>query len=354
MEQLNLLGVALGLAALAGINLYLTVFVTGLAVNQHWITLAPQYQSLDVLAHPAVITIAGVLYFLEFFADKVPWVDSAWDAVHTVIRPIGGALLAIQVLGHSTPTFDVIVLLLAGGTSLITHTAKASSRLVANTSPEPFSNIGLSLAEDAAVFGGLALIHYNPVMAFVVFAAAVVTFLYFAPKVLRAMKARIWLIFRKLNGPADSAVPTTLPITLPSKYASEFNRQNVLSETIAWAVPCISGKGRRIPANLFGALVATNEEPRKLVFVARRGGYGFSQAIDLEGSMVMREPKFLSDNLVIFPATGKGPKYLFLFPRSSGALVEEISEYLRSRLTAPEPPAVLEKIEDEPVLQISE
>ena len=162
VEQLNLLGVALGLAALAGINLYLTVFVTGLAVNQHWITLAPQYQSLEVLGHPVIITIAGILYFLEFFADKIPWVDSAWDAVHTVIRPIGGALLAIQVLGHSSPTFDVVVLLLAGGTSLIAHTAKASTRLVANTSPEPFSNIGLSLAEDAAVFGGLALIHYNP------------------------------------------------------------------------------------------------------------------------------------------------------------------------------------------------
>src|SRR3712207_3304666 len=110
MEQLNLLGVALGLAALAGINLYLTVFATGLAINQHWITLAPQYQSLEILAHPLIITIAGVLYVLEFFADKIPWVDSAWDAVHTVIRPIGGALLAIRVLGHTNPTFDIVVL----------------------------------------------------------------------------------------------------------------------------------------------------------------------------------------------------------------------------------------------------
>lgn len=335
MEQLNLLGVALGLAALAGINLYLTVFVTGLAVNQHWITLAPQYQSLDVLGHPAIITIAGILYFLEFFADKIPWVDSAWDAVHTIIRPIGGALLAIQVLGHSTPTYDIIVLLLAGSTSLVTHTAKASSRLVANTSPEPFSNIGLSLAEDAAVFGGLALIHYNPVMALGVFVLALGAFFYFAPRIIRAMKAKIWLIFKKLNGPADSAMATTLPITLPSKFAEIFNRQNVLTETIAWAVPCLSGKGRRIPANLFGALVATNEEPRKLVFVARKGARAFSQTINLDDLMVARDPKFLSDNLVIFPASGKGPKYVFIFPRSSGPLVEEIADYLRERLIAP-------------------
>lgn len=349
MEQLNLLGVALGLAALAGINLYLTVFVTGLAVNQHWITLSPQYQSLDVLAHPAIITVAGILYFLEFFADKVPWIDSAWDAVHTLIRPIGGALIAIQVLGHSTPTFDILVLLLAGGTSLITHTAKASSRLMANTSPEPFSNIGLSLAEDAAVFGGLALIHYNPVMALAIFAAAVLAFLYFVPKVLRAMKARIWLIFKKLNGPADTTMPATLPVTLPSKFAEEFNHQNVLSETVAWAVPCISGKCPRIPAHLFGVLVATNEEPRKLVFVARKNGRAFSRTIHLEGLMTQRDPKFLSDNLVIFPATGRGPKYLFVFPRSSGPLVEEVSEYLRGRMMAPE--SAVAEPEQEPALQ---
>src|SRR5438309_8412244 len=79
MERLNLLGVALGLACLAGINLYLTVFVTGLAIHFHWITLAPQYQSLEILGNPWIITVAGILYFLEFFADKIPWLDSAWD-----------------------------------------------------------------------------------------------------------------------------------------------------------------------------------------------------------------------------------------------------------------------------------
>ena len=147
VERLDLLSVALGLAALAGVNLYLTVFATGLAIHFHWITLAPQYQSLEVLGNPWIISIAGVLYFLEFFADKIPWVDSIWDAVHTVIRPIGGALLAIQVLGHPSPAFTVIVALLAGGTSLLAHTAKAATRLASNTSPEPFSNIGLSLGD---------------------------------------------------------------------------------------------------------------------------------------------------------------------------------------------------------------
>ena len=335
MDKFNLLSVALGLAALAGVNLYLTVFVTSLAIHQHWIVLSPSYQSLDILGQPWIIGLSGALYLLEFFADKIPWVDSAWDTVHTVIRPIGGALLAIQTLGHQSPVFDVLVVLLAGSTSLVTHTAKASSRLVANSSPEPVSNIGLSIAEDVAVLGGLALIYNNPVLAISIFALAIVAFLYFAPKILRSMKAKIWLALNKLNAAADFRRPTTLPIALPSKLAPIFSKQNLLSETIAWAVPCISGRGRRIPANLFGALVATNEEPHKIVFVAQKNWKPFCQTIELEDSTISREPQFLSENLSIVPNEGRGPKYSFLFTRSRGSLVELIAEDLRQKLSVP-------------------
>src|ERR1700751_3280055 len=266
MERLNLLSVALGLACLAGINLYLTVFASGLAIHYHWITLGPDYQSLQVLGEPAVIIVAGFLYLLEFLADKIPWVDSIWDAVHTVIRPIGGALLAIQVLGHPSPTFTIIVALLAGGTSLIAHTAKAATRLATNTSPEPFSNIGLSLGEDAAVLGGLALVHFNPLLRLFIFLLGITAFVYFAPKILRAAKAKAWLAWRKLNGPAYVHAPVKLSEALPARLASVFKREKFLNETIAWATPCISGRGRRIPANLFGALVAKNAEPHKISF----------------------------------------------------------------------------------------
>jgi hypothetical protein len=327
--------VALGLACLAGINLYLTVFATGLAIHFHWIVLGANYQSLEVLGQPWIIVIAGILYALEFFADKVPWVDSAWDTVHTIIRPIGGALLAIQVLGHHSPVMDVLIVLLAGSTSLVTHTAKASSRLVANSSPEPVSNIGLSIGEDIAVFGGLALIHYNPVLALSIFALGIAAFLYFAPKILRMMKAKIWLVLNKLNAAAEVRRPSTLPIALPSRLAPIFSKQNLLGETIAWAVPCVSGRGKRIPANLFGALVATNEEPHKIVFVGRKNWKAFCQTIDLEGTTVAREPQFLSENLVIVPSEGRGPKYSFLFTRSRGALVEQIAEDLREKLSVP-------------------
>jgi hypothetical protein len=341
VEKIDLLAVALGLAALAGINLYLTVFATGLAIHFHWITLASQYQSLEILGDPWIISVAGVLYLLEFFADKIPWVDSIWDAVHTVIRPIGGALLAIQVLGHPNPAFTIIVALLAGGTSLIAHTAKAATRLVSNTSPEPFSNIGLSIGEDIAVLGGLALVHFNPVLALIIFLIGIGAFSYFAPKILRAIKTKVWLAWKKLNGPADRKMPVQLPIVLPNRLASVFHRDNVLGETIAWTARCISGRGQparrslggggRIPPNLFGALVATREEPRKLVFVTRK----FARTIDLGDALIGHESRFLFENLVISPAAATGQKYSFIFPRSDGAVVEQIVHNLHQQLSKP-------------------
>ena len=133
--------------------------------------------------------------------------DSIWDAVHTVIRPIGGALLAIQVLGHPSPAFTVIVALLAGGTSLIAHTAKAATRLASNASPEPVTNIGLSLAEDAAVVGGLTLVNLSPVLALIIFLIAIGVFFYFARRVLRSIKGKIGAPRKKLEEPADRNVP---------------------------------------------------------------------------------------------------------------------------------------------------
>lgn len=335
MDRLNLLSVALGLAALAGINLYLTVFVTGLAIHFQWITLAPQYQSLEILGNPWIIGISGGLYLLEFLADKIPWVDSIWDAVHTLIRPIGGALLAIQVLGHPSPAMTTLIALCAGGTSLVSHTAKAATRLASNTSPEPFSNIALSVTEDAVVLGGLAFIYHNPLLALSIFALAIFCFFYFAPKILRAMKVKIWLAWQKLNARADGSLAAKLPDTLPSGLSAEFARQNIQGQTIAWAVPCISARGRRLPSNLPGTLIALNEDPRKLLFVERRRGRALTQTLDLRGATVAREPKFLSENLTITPEGQKNPKYIFIFPRSEAAVVSKIVDDLRLRVNTP-------------------
>lgn len=174
MEILNQLGVALGLASLAGLNLYLTVFVAGLAIQQHWINLSGAYENLSVLGNPWVIGVAGVLFAIEFFADKVPWVDSTWDSVHTLIRPAGGIFLALAALGHMKPEYTVVAALIAGGAALTTHGAKAGTRLVLNTSPEPVTNSIASFAEDGIVLGGLSLIHFAPIAALVVFTVFII------------------------------------------------------------------------------------------------------------------------------------------------------------------------------------
>ncbi|MGJ8676999.1 MAG: DUF4126 domain-containing protein [Akkermansiaceae bacterium] len=182
METLSLLGVALGFATLAGINLYLTTFLAGMAVRFQWVDLADKYESLQVLANPWIIGVAGTLFFIEFFADKIPWVDSTWDVLHTVIRPVGGAMLALTALGEMDESVMVIAALLSGGTSLITHATKAGSRLLINMSPEPVSNIVASVGEDGLVIGGLSLMALSPVIAFFVFLAIVILALFLLRK----------------------------------------------------------------------------------------------------------------------------------------------------------------------------
>jgi hypothetical protein len=144
------LGRTLGFSFAAGINLYATVAILGLASRYGWVQLPPQYQAFD---NNWIIGAAIALYLLEFFADKIPWLDSAWDAVHTFMRPIGGALIAITTVGHVSPATETLVGLLGGALAAGTHFTKAGTRVLANASPEPFSNWILSLLEDAFVIG---------------------------------------------------------------------------------------------------------------------------------------------------------------------------------------------------------
>lgn len=169
MTLLDQLGVAFGLATLAGVNLYLTVLVTGLAVRFQWLELSGSYGHLAVLGNPWIIGVAAALFLIEFFADKIPMVDSAWDSIHTLIRPVGGVLLALTALGGMDPVVLVIAALLAGTASLSTHGAKAGARAVVNLSPEPVSNSVASVTEDGLVLGGLALIGFFPAVALFVF-----------------------------------------------------------------------------------------------------------------------------------------------------------------------------------------
>jgi hypothetical protein len=150
MELLATLGRTLGFSLAAGVNLYATVAILGLASRYQWVQLPEQFKAFD---HPWIIGIAGVLYVIEFVADKVPWVDSIWDSVHTLIRPVGGAVIAVASLGDASPTLTAAIALLGGVVSAGSHATKAGTRIAANASPEPFSNWFLSLAEDVFVIG---------------------------------------------------------------------------------------------------------------------------------------------------------------------------------------------------------
>lgn len=201
MGIMEILGVAGSVSLLAGWRLYLCVFATGLAMRLGWIAAPEHLQSLAVLSNNWVLGISGVGMIAEFFADKVAWLDSLWDAVHTAIRPIGGALLALALVDASDPTWQVVTLLLGGGAALMTHGAKAGTRAVVNASPEPFSNVAVSTGEDVATGGLLFLALSNPIAA--IFVAIIIA----AASVAAILTVR--RILKKLFGvkvePASSA-----------------------------------------------------------------------------------------------------------------------------------------------------
>lgn len=168
MGIIELLGLAGSLSLLSGWRFYLTIFATGIAMHFDIVPLPENLAMLDVLANPWVIGIAGTGAVAEFFADKIAWLDSIWDGLHTLIRPVGGALLALAVIDSSDPTWQVIAFLLGGGAALASHATKSTARAAVNTSPEPFSNVVVSTIEDVATGGLLVLAFANPVAALVI------------------------------------------------------------------------------------------------------------------------------------------------------------------------------------------
>jgi hypothetical protein len=177
----------MGFSFAAGINLYATVAILGLASRFDWVSLPPQFKVFD---NDIVIAAAILMYVVEFFADKIPWVDSVWDAVHTVIRPVGGALIAVATLGDASPAVEGLVALLGGSLAAGSHFGKAGTRAVANASPEPFTNWILSITEDIFVVGlGMLALKY-PVAAAVVVVIGVCLIAVFAAWIVRAIRRR--------------------------------------------------------------------------------------------------------------------------------------------------------------------
>lgn len=188
MSAVELIALASTISLLAGWRLYLVTFATGLAMKLGWIALPEQLSALDVLANDWLIGIAAVAAVAEFFADKIAWVDSAWDSVNGFIRPVGGALLATAVVDSGDPAWQVASFLLGGGAALLAHAGKAGARTVVNASPEPVSNIAVSSAEDIATGGLFVLAVANPVAAALIAAILVILSLWLALAARRLLK----------------------------------------------------------------------------------------------------------------------------------------------------------------------
>lgn len=210
MEVVQTIALSMGLAWASGINLYATLFMLGVLQHGGHIALPPE---LTVVADPLVMFAAGLMYLIEFFADKIPGVDSGWDALHTFVRIPAGAVLAARALGDVSPAAELAAGLLGGAFAASSHALKAGTRLAINASPEPFSNIAASLSEDALVIGGLWTALHHPIL----FVLALVLFALLAawalPKLWRTAKrigAFLLQPIRRLREPApgpQSPVP---------------------------------------------------------------------------------------------------------------------------------------------------
>jgi Domain of unknown function (DUF4126) len=188
VEVLWAVGRTVPFALASGLNLYATVALLGLCSRYELVALPSQFRGFE---HPAVITVALVLYAIEFVADKIPWVDSAWDAIHTIIRPLGGAFVAVTALGQAPAPVEALAALVGGSVAMTGHLGKAGTRAVANASPEPFSNWMLSFAEDLLAVGVTYLGMRHPVAAFVIAAVVLAIIVAFASVLVRAIRKRL-------------------------------------------------------------------------------------------------------------------------------------------------------------------
>jgi len=179
------LALTMGLAWASGINLYATLFTLGYLANTGNIDLPPD---LLIVANPLVMSAAGLMYCVEFFADKIPGIDTGWDTIHTFIRIPAGAMLAAGAIGDINPAMEVAAAIMGGGLAATTHVTKAGSRVLINTSPEPFTNWTASIGEDIAVIGGVWACLNHPFLFLIALAVAIILMLWILPKIWKGIK----------------------------------------------------------------------------------------------------------------------------------------------------------------------
>ena len=195
------LALTLGLSWASGINLYAALFTLGYLANTGNIDLPPD---LQIVANPLVMTASGCMYAIEFFADKVPGVDSAWDTLHTFIRIPAGAMLAAGAVGDLHPAVELAAAIVGGGLAAGTHATKAGARVLINASPEPFSNWTVSIGEDLAVIGGVWACLHHPLLFLIALLVGIALMIWLLPKIGRGIKKAFHFIFKALGSRRES------------------------------------------------------------------------------------------------------------------------------------------------------
>ncbi|ROS04631.1 uncharacterized protein DUF4126 [Sinobacterium caligoides] len=226
-QLIGTLALTMGVSWASGVNLYAALLVLGIGGSTGNIDLPPE---LAVVQDPMVIAAAGLMYFVEFFVDKTPGADTVWDGLHTFIRIPAGAMLAASAVGDVTPALQVAAGLMGGSVAAATHATKAGTRMLVNTSPEPFSNWTLSIGEDLAVIGGLFVALNHPALFLVAFVLFIVLVIWLLPKLWRALRLIFGKVKRWLSG--DKQPPNQPPI-MPNLALSSDAMDDLTDEQLA-------------------------------------------------------------------------------------------------------------------------
>lgn len=269
MEVIHLLSSVMGIAFVSGVNLYATILTVGLGIRFDLIHIPQELDTLSFLAQPYIIIASLIMYSLEFFADKIPWVDSLWDSIHTFIRPLGAVIICVKAVGSVDPTLELTIILLCGGIAFSSHSTKASLRLAVNHSPEPVSNIFISFAEDMIAIVGTWLALSHPLVMLIFIIVFIALFSYLSPKIYRIIKIEFYAVFAilckflKIKSHISDIVMFD---SLPKKYSKSMSAELVQNEN-NFCILCFSGKGFKISRNCVGFLCKIDSQ---LFFLVKR------------------------------------------------------------------------------------
>ena len=316
-DIIGLVGSTLGLGFLAGFRLYATILALGLAIRFHWFTPNETMAAMTVLADWRVMSAAGAMGLIEFLADKIPWVDSAWDSVHTFIRPLAAVAMAAMALGNVDPVGKVILALLTGGVALTTHSAKAATRFAVNHSPEPYSNWMLSAGEDLAAPLALWFISAHPGIFLALLGIFLAAVGYVAPGLVRQMRVELAALRSLINKWAG--VAPTAKGSLTSTAAAEPKARQTwdLLHTYLDAIPLDiaskSGVAAGVRAVATKSLLGLNRSigylcfrDKKITFITRRWFKTMGHSVPYQDiKTVALKTGFLMDQFTIEDVRGQ-------------------------------------------------